>query len=279
MRVTRLDGCGNPVPGYASSVVTDGFISVGLTANTDEGTSISVQNANGKTCILDEPCPQFTGYSIEIALCGVSPALINLLTGQPYDLNPAGDIAGFRMNSDIDACDSGFALELWSNVPATACVAGQTAAFGYMLIPFVKGGVLGDFTIANDAVNFTVSGANSKEGSGWDVGPYDVLPDSGGDPGPLWEPVLSGDHLIIEVTDVPPPDPDCDPIAIGSKATGLADTGVWTPADGSHYPAWDLADMTGVTASPATLWGPTKYGVTGDGGHVRWNGTTWIAAS
>ena len=82
-------------------------------------------------------------------------------------LTTSGDIAGFRVNSDIDACDSGFALELWSNVPATACVPGQTAAYGYLLIPFVKGGVLSDFTIGNDAVNFTVSGANSKEGSGW----------------------------------------------------------------------------------------------------------------
>src|SRR6478609_7307881 len=125
MRVTRLDGCGNVVPGEDSSIVSDGFITVGLTAQTDEGTTISVTNAAGAICILDEPCPTFLGYDVAIEFCGVNPALFNLLTCQDTVSNAAGDMVGFRVNSGVNACDCGFALEVWSNVPAAACEPGQ----------------------------------------------------------------------------------------------------------------------------------------------------------
>ncbi|HEY5421314.1 MAG TPA: hypothetical protein VIL10_11295, partial [Marmoricola sp.] len=170
MRVTRLDGCGGVVLGPDSVVTSDGFITVGLTANTDEGTTISVTNAAGKICILDQPCPQFTGYTAEVAFCGVDPDLYNLMTGQPVVLDANDDAVGFKMNSGVDACDSGFALEVWSNVPQAACEPGAEAQYGYMLIPFLRGGIIGDFTIGNDAVNFTLSGAASKDGSQWGVG-------------------------------------------------------------------------------------------------------------
>lgn len=180
LRVTRLDGCGNPVLGPDSVVVSKGFITVGLTANTDTGTEISVQNAAGETCILDTPAPKFLNYSVQIELCGVNPDLIELLTGQSKVLDGDENSVGFRVNSSVNADDSGFGLEMWSNVPAVACEPGQTAAYGYFLIPFLKGGTLGDFTIGNDAVNFTMSGANSKDGNNWGDGPYDVV-DSAGD--------------------------------------------------------------------------------------------------
>ena len=37
MRVTQLDGCGRPVYGDESVGVSDGFVSVAFTANTDDG--------------------------------------------------------------------------------------------------------------------------------------------------------------------------------------------------------------------------------------------------
>jgi hypothetical protein len=176
MRVTRLDGCGTPVVGTDSVVVSDGFIQVALTANVDEGTTISVQNAAGKTCVLDEPCPTFTGYDVEVQFCQVDPDLYAMMTAQEVVLDGNGNSVGFGVDSDADACESGFALELWSNVPAAACEAGASEGqFGYFLIPFLRGGVLGDFTIGNDAVNFTLTGAKSRDGNAWGNGPYDVV--------------------------------------------------------------------------------------------------------
>src|SRR5262245_46219217 len=203
MRVTRLDGCGGVMPGPDSSVVSDGFITVGLTAQTDEGTAISVTNAAGKICVQDTPCPVFTGYEISIEFCGVNPALFSLVTCQPI-VTDADDIGvGMRMNSATDACDCGFAVELWSSVPTAACDPGAIAGqFGYFLIPFARGGLLGDFTIANDAINFTLSGASSRDGSQWGVGPYDVVKDGTGADSPLLEPIDENDHLHMQLTTV-----------------------------------------------------------------------------
>jgi len=218
MRVTRLDGCGEVVTGATASVVSDGFITVGMTAQTDEGTTISVTNAAGDICILDEPAPKFTGYEITIEFCQVNPALYEILTGQDVvndATTPTPGAVGFRMNSGVSASDSGFALEVWSQVPSAACESGQGQNFGYFLVPFVQGGLLGDFTIGNDAVNFTMSGAKSKDGSGWDVGPYDVVKDAtGATDGPLHVAIDPKDHLHMQLTQVPPPAASCEYIAV-----------------------------------------------------------------
>jgi hypothetical protein len=286
MRVTKLDGCGFPVPGPDAVVVTDGFITVGLTANTDEGTEINVTNAAGKVCILDSPAPKFTGYDVTVEFCQVDPALFSLMTGQEVVMDaatPTPNAVGFKMNTDVDADESGFALELWSNVPATVCEAGQGTLYGYFLIPFLKGGVLGDFTIGNDAVNFTLSGANSKDGNGWDEGPYDVVPDAANLPGPLLDPLDPNDHLLMQLTTVAPPDTEtCGAQALGAAATtATAGTpGTYSVAGGgaAYGPATPPPPSpVGLTASPTTAWSAGQYVVTRDGGTMHWSGTAWVA--
>jgi len=279
MRVTRLDGCGGVVLGAGSTVVSDGFITVTLTANTDEGTAISVTNAAGKICILDEPCPQFTGYTVEVAFCGVDPDLYEMMTGQPLIQDGAGNSVGFRMNSGIDACDSGFGLELWSNVPAAVCEPGQSVQYGYFLIPFLRGGVIGDFTIGNDAVNFTLSGATSKDGSLWGVGPYDVVQDENNLAGPLLEAVDTKDHLLVQLTGVAPPEPTCGGAELGTLATGAdaGTPGIYTPPN--SYGPEDFADMGSLTASPSTAWTSGQHIVLGDGSVAHWDGTAWVTGS
>ena len=283
MRVTRLDGCGNVVPGPDSTAVSDGFITVGLTAQTDEGTTISVQNAAGKTCVLDEPCPTFTGYDITIEFCQVDPGLYSLLTCNDMVMDastpdPFG--VGFRMNSGVDACNCGFALELWSQVPAAVCEAGATEGqFGYFLVPFVRGGIIGDFTIGNDAVNFTLNGAKSREGSAWGTGPYDVVRDGSGLGGPLLTPIDPQDHLHMQLTTVAPPEATCGMTELGTEATGATagTPGSFTPAN-SYGPA-DLAGMTGITADPNTAWTSGQYVSTRDGSPVSWDGSAWEAGA
>lgn len=276
MRVTRLDGCGRVALGPESQVSTEGFISVGLTANTEEGETISVTNAAGNICILDEPAPKFTGYSVEVQFCGVDPQLFTLMTGQPLVLNADGDAVGFRVNSGISADESGFAMELWSNVPVAACDASGGASYGYFLIPFVQGGTLGDVTIENGAINFTLSGASSKDGSEWGVGPYDVVRDETNAAAPLMEVIDSKDHLHLELTTVAPPTPSCGAAAVGVAATGATAgaPGTFTPAN--SYGA-DLADLTDVTATPATAWTTGQHVVLSDGSSAHWDGDSWNA--
>jgi hypothetical protein len=107
-------------------------------------------------------------------------------------------------------------LEVWSQVPTAVCEPGAGVNYGYFLVPFVKGGVISDFTIGNDAINFTLSGARSKDGSNWGVGPYDVVMDGAVPPveSPLLEAIDPKDHLHMQLTTVPPPEPVCDYVEV-----------------------------------------------------------------
>lgn len=280
MRVTKLDGCGAVVLGPDSEVSSEGFISVAFTANTDEGTAISVTNAAGKVCISDTPAPKFTGYGIEVQFCGVNPDLIAMMTGQSKVLDGDDLAVGFRMNSGVDAADSGFAIELWSSVPAAVCEEGATDTYGYLLVPFVQGGVLGDFSIENDAVNFTLTGAQSKDGSAWGVGPYDVVLDGDAEASPLLVAIDTKDHLHMQLTAVAPPDTeDCGTGPVGVPAT-LITAGIpatLTPAN--SYPPATLATLISEapTKTPTTAWTTGQRVVLRDGSSAHWNSTTWIA--
>lgn len=279
MRVTRLDGCGRVKAAGCSAITSEGFVSIAFTANIDEGEEISVVNAGGKTCVKDTPVPRLSNYTLVVTFCEVSPELYAMLTGQRVVFNADGDAVGFRVNTDVDPSDSGFALEVWSNVPGVACgAATDQGTFGYTLVPFVQGGVLGDFTIENNAVTFTVSNASTKSGGSWGVGPYDVV-DDGGTASGLLEPIGSADHLHVQLTTIAPPAPGCSCASSGSPATGATagTPGTWTPVD--TYAPDSFADLDPITASPATAWTTGQYVVLGDGSQAHWNGTDWVSGA
>lgn len=280
MRVTRLDGCGARVLGPDSAVVSDGFIQVAYSPQTDEGTTISVTNAAGKVCILDEPAPKFLNYNVEIQLCGVNPDLMHLFTGQDiiYDAQETPQGVGFAMDSALDADDSGFALEVWSSVPVAACADGNVS-YGYTLLPFVKGGLVGDFTIANDAVNFTITGAKTKDGNAWGVGPYDVVADEDGDDSPLLASIPTTRHMHMQLTTVAPPATVCGAVPLGVPAT-LITAGIpatLTPANA--YTPLNLADIQAVlpVKTPTTAWTTGQYVLLRDGSKVHWTSSAWAA--
>ena len=194
MRVTKTDGCCGPAYGPDSSVVTEGFVSVALTAAITEPEEITVTNANGKTCVRDAGSPTFQGYGAEITFCEVQPCLFSLITGMPLVTDATGEIIGFKMNSKIALDSSGFALEVWMGVPGVACEAGGggSGGSGYLLLPCLSGGVIGDFTIENAAITFTVTGAATKDGNAWGTGPYGDMT--------LNEALDVDDHLYVAFT-------------------------------------------------------------------------------
>lgn len=197
MRVTKTDGCCGPDFGDDNSITTEGFVQIALTANVTDAEEITVTNANGRVCVRDTGSATFDGYSAEIEFCEVQPCLFSMITGQPVVLNGLGDIIGFKMNSQITLDQSGFGLEVWMGVPGVACE-GEAGANGYLLLPCLKGGVIGDFTIANAAITFTVSGASTSDGNGWGTGPY---PDT-----ELDTALDEDDHLYVVFTTEEPPE-------------------------------------------------------------------------
>ena len=219
MRVTKTDGCCGPAYGPDNSVVTEGFVSVALTAAITEPEEITVTNANGRTCVRDAGSPMFSGYGVEITFCEVQPCLFSLITGQPVVTDGTGEIIGFKMNSKVALDASGFALEVWMGVPGVACEAGSGGAggAGYLLLPCLQGGVIGDFTIENAAITFTVTGASTKDGNAWGTGPY---ADS-----TLFTPLDVDDHLYVAFTTagVPTPTDGCVPLVPPGLTVSVVD--------------------------------------------------------
>jgi hypothetical protein len=165
-------------------------------------------------CVSDQGCPVLKWLNIKATFCQVDPDLFSMLTGYPTVLNHTGASVGNRITGSV-ACDAGVALEMWSDIPGDTC--GPTGRrYGYFLAPWVKDGIIDDFTIENDAASFVIN-ARTNPGSQWDVGPYDVDPTAvANTPGPLLTPIGADDHLDMHLTTVAPPVPACGCTALAA---------------------------------------------------------------
>ena len=218
MRATRLDECGAPVIGPCSTVVSDGFVSIGWESEIKDGTEIEVLKANGQLCVSDKACDEIKWINLTFTFCQVNPDLVELMTGFDLVNNFAGTSVGNRIGKTV-LCDGGFALEAWSRIPGQTCPPGgaTTKPWGYFLAPWIKNAVLTGFTLENDAASFEIT-ARTEYGSKWGVGPYDVDPiNAGNTAGPLLTPIGPTDALDMHYTTIQPPtvpvDCGCVPLA------------------------------------------------------------------
>lgn len=214
LRATRLDRCGRPIYAEDSSVVSRGMISVGYTAVTSESDAVDVVNAAGETIASEPAVPSLNGYGVEIVFGEVDPDLFALMTGMPVVFDAFGNVVGLKVDTAISLDNSNFALEVWAGAPTTDACATDAAvegSFGYILLPFVSGGILGDFTVENGAISFTVTGATTRRGGSWGRGPYDVVLNPGATPsdpkvpGPLLEPMSPTEPLLLQTVELAPP--------------------------------------------------------------------------
>ncbi|MGS2588098.1 hypothetical protein [Streptomyces hebeiensis] len=211
MRLTRLDECGTPVPGPTSTLVSKGFVSVGMTPNYQDPEEITQPDANGDLCIDDQGRPALRWVDLTMVLCNIDPEAISIITGNPLvvnDATPTPSSVGWRLDSELTGT-ANFALEVWSGKTGQSCGTGGLQ-YGYWLWPFVVQARIGEATIANAALTLTLT-ARTSTGSGWGVGPYDVIA-SAVTPfpeGPLLTPIGPSQHQHFEVTTVAPPTPAC----------------------------------------------------------------------
>jgi len=211
MRVTRLDACGRVVYGDNARATSEGFVSISVTSNTNATDEIRVTGAAGQTLLYEASVTELAGFSPELTFARVDPEMLSLMTGQPVVLDSFGNVVGFDVDTKIQLTGLGFALEVWMGAPSNgdACSDEEAeGAYGYVLFPFLQGGVLGDFSIENGGISFVLTGASTKDGNAWGRGPYDVqLNGASGAkaPGPMVDAVSSTTALRVIVTDVAPP--------------------------------------------------------------------------
>jgi hypothetical protein len=207
IRATKLDACGIPDPGQSAVVVSKRVSSVTIDEVTDSGTNIRERNFGDELLITDDSYDQTLGYTAAINLCGVDPSLISLFTGQPVVTNANGDIVGFDARTGIDLDGFGFALEVWSKIAGSACDPSGRRKWGYTVFPFIKGGRLGGFSFENAAVQFSITGAQTRDGAAWGTGPFRVDRGAGPAfaPSPLFTPLTATTHYRNQLVTLDPP--------------------------------------------------------------------------
>lgn len=218
-RFTKLDSCGRPVVGAHSQLVTDGFISVTMSPQYQDGNEVTVTKANGVVCVSDKAPDSLTRFDVTLSLCAVNPALLSLLGGYEVvlDNNAAG--VGFRVAESVGS--DGVAVEVWTDVYTDdPCAAGTAGQWGYFVLPrLTSARISSDFAIANDALSVELQG-RTKKASGWGTGPYNVVATgTGGTAGKLLTPIGNKDHLHAQVTTIEPPDADdfpCGTVALAA---------------------------------------------------------------
>lgn len=177
LRATELNNCGAVYSG-AQQVTTDGFTSISLTSEVEDGTEIIVRKASGALCVNEKLADSFKRFTVEIHFCGVNPSLLAIVSNAEEYVDGTGNVIGFTVPEGEIA--KWFSLELWTGLTGQACEPGTEEASGYMLLPFVVAGVLGDLEITGeDAIDFSITGAATKGGNQWGVGPYGVVKGTG----------------------------------------------------------------------------------------------------
>lgn len=213
IRVTPLDTCGKFDKAQHKPVATSGFVSIKLAAEVEDGTEITVRKADGSLCVNEKQSNTFKFFTVELEFCGVNPSVLDIVTNATKYLDHAGDTAGFKVA--YGKIEKKFALELWTGLSGQACAEGAEDASGYLLLPFITAGTIGDIEVnGEDAISFSMTGAVTKSGNAWGTGPYDVVKKAkqgggGFDNAKLPAPLDPLDHLLmIDTALAPPPDSD-----------------------------------------------------------------------
>lgn len=210
IRATKLDSCGAPVAGSCSTVTSKGFISVELEADEGGGDEIAPTLADGTRCYYHKTPKLLNNVTATIEFCQVDPELINLLTGAPLVLDDSTPAVSVGFTTDSAAYGlANVALELWTNLNGADCSSAVGRRWGYYLLPWLTQGTVGKPTIENDAANFTLSEAITRDGNQWGVGPYNIQLDNTSTPSPLFTALSSTAHDLLMTVNLAPPTVVC----------------------------------------------------------------------
>jgi len=208
LRVTRLDECGNPEYGDCAYAVSDGYVQIVLTPNTEEGERFLQRNARGRAIVNQRSAPSLNWYDVSSQFAEVNPELFTIITGLlPYE-DDQGNVIGFPV-TESDFATANFALEAWMGTAEDSCAGEEFPLYGYNLLPWVvEGALMEDIVITNALITFTVVG-RTRKGTPWGVGPYDVVRDSTDTPAPLFTAIETDTHHLPIWTRLAPPEASC----------------------------------------------------------------------
>lgn len=210
IRVSKMDSsCRAVTGGDCAEIVTDGFISLTLSSETEDGAEVVVKKASGAVCISHKNPDSFKRFTLEMEFCGVDPDLLSFMTNMTAYADWNGDVVGATVYEGT--VEEKFGLEVWTGLANYEAPTGATIeeASGYVVLPCINAGVLGDITVdGENAVSFTMQGAYTVSGHQWGVGLHNVMM-NGANPDVLPEALLPTEPLLITETGVAPPPSAC----------------------------------------------------------------------
>jgi len=196
-RMTRLDECGTPVVG-ASSVVANGFISIGGSLDYEDGEEFTRKDAWGDLCLNEKDCPALKRLNLDLMVCTIDPEAVEIAAGNRL-ITEAGDSIGF-FGSEDRVC-SGFSLEVWQKAKGPTCDP-LTPTWAYWLFPWVTNTKIGDVEIANSPLEFSMTAETAGSGAqAGTLGPYDTLP--------VGNLLTATDHYALFLSATQPPAATC----------------------------------------------------------------------
>jgi hypothetical protein len=211
-RVTRLNNCCEFVSTGCDYATTESFVDITLTKVMQERQDALQLNANGDICVDKPKRPILRWYEVVVTFCNVDPELFNIVSNEPLVMNDAvvPEAIGWCTLPDSNEA-ANFGLEFWTGTDESGCEDGDED-FGYGLLSCIKQGTIGNVTIANGVVNFTVTGITQVPNA-WGTGPYNVIINetgaNAGFPGPLLSAMNPNAHKCFFWTELPPPPGQC----------------------------------------------------------------------
>ncbi|UJQ86543.1 major tail protein [Mycobacterium phage PenguinLover67] len=226
LRLTKINSCGMPIAGPRNRLVTNGYVSLGLTAVMRDATDLTQDNAEGKECVVDRTEPERRWYTPALELCQVDPDVVTMLTGWETILDANDEVVGFRDDKKIES-EFGIAFELWTSgkseddcpdIPTSDAVLTQTGSgrkYGYFLFGGTEW-VPGDITIGASVATLTLTGRTIALPH-WGRGPYNVTEDDTGAAVRLLQPTSKKEHLTVFRTPLAPPEATDGAVALGTS--------------------------------------------------------------
>ena len=192
VRLTRLDECGDPVVGSCSTLVSECFVSVALSAEIEAGDEYLQKSAWGDLCINDKDPDIIKWVNVSVTFAEINPDALDILTGADPIVSSGNTIGAAWAPV---ANESAFALEVWTKFTGEPCTGAPE--WGYFVVPFVRNGRIdGDLTIENGVMTISVVGQGFAA-TNWGDSPYT--------PNPFVETFPTGNVFGMVVTDVQPP--------------------------------------------------------------------------
>lgn len=278
-RVTRLGPCGELSATGCDYATTSSIVEIALTKVLQERQDALQLNANGDICVDKPKAPILRWYEVTVTFCNVDPELFNIVSAEPLIMDDSltPEAVGWCTMPDSPAA-SNFALEFWTGTEDDGCDDDEVI-YGYGVLPRITQGMIGDVTINNGVINFTITGI-TRPANQWGTGPYNVIINetglNAGFPAPLLVAINSNAHKCFQWTKLPPPDGVCGcqdltPLFTVSPLAGsdpLAVTGTF-PLDEDGDPIlpavidWDdgtaLVEVTSGTTAPHNYAAPGTY--------------------